>query len=98
MVAYSNQSSYVVESGSEISPPTNEIIEIVKVAEAVQPPNYPLKFSKGAIRSSLRASTWDGVFAAIFGNITGGVLLSNFLLQLGATLWKLASCPRFPCW
>jgi MFS family permease len=42
------------------------------------------KLSKAAIRTSLRASTWDGLFAAIFSNITGGVLLSNFLVELHA--------------
>jgi hypothetical protein len=33
----------------------------------------------------MRASTLDGVFAIIFSNITGGILLINFLLNLGAT-------------
>lgn len=42
------------------------------------------KLSKAVIRSSLKASTWDGVFACIFSNIAGGVLLSDFLLELGA--------------
>lgn len=37
-----------------------------------------------SLRTSLQASTVDGVFAALFSNITGGVLLINFLLQVGA--------------
>jgi MFS family permease len=52
--------------------------------------------SKQAIRDSLSASTWDGMFAAIFSNVTGGVLLSNFLVELHATptqLGLLASIP-----
>ena len=43
------------------------------------------KISKEQIRNSLRASTLDGVFATIFTTITGGVLLSNFLVELKAT-------------
>ncbi len=51
---------------------------------------------KDAIRTSLRASTLDGVFAAIFSNAVGGVLLSNFLVELHATptqIGMLASIP-----
>ncbi|MBE9170054.1 MFS transporter [Pleurocapsales cyanobacterium LEGE 06147] len=44
---------------------------------------YP-RFSKNELRTSLQASTIDGIFAAIFSNIAGGVLLSNFLVQLDA--------------
>jgi MFS family permease len=52
--------------------------------------------SKNAIRRSLRASTFDGMFATIFSNVTGGVLLSNFLVELDATptqIGLLASIP-----
>jgi MFS family permease len=58
----------------------------------------PVKIPKAEIRHSLRASTLDGVFATVFGGITGGVLLTNFLLQLGATsveIGLLASIPMF---
>jgi MFS family permease len=40
---------------------------------------------KDGIRTSLQASTLDAVFAAVFGVATGGILLSNFLLELGAS-------------
>ncbi|OUL22062.1 MFS transporter [Nostoc sp. 106C] len=40
---------------------------------------------KDGIRTSLRASTLDAVFATVFGVATGGILLSNFLLELGAS-------------
>ena len=43
------------------------------------------KIPKDALRTSLRASTIDGVFATIFSNIVGGVLLSNFLVELHAS-------------
>jgi MFS family permease len=58
----------------------------------------PLKMSKAEIRTSLKASTWDGVFATIFSCVTGGVLLTNFLLELGATsveIGLLSSIPMF---
>lgn len=54
------------------------------------------KLSKEAIRSSLKASTIDGVFSTIFGSITTGVLLSNFLLQLGATSVEIGMLSSFP--
>lgn len=65
-------------------------------------PVFPLaaqpesRLSKAAIRSSLRASTLDGIFAAVFSNIAGGVLLSNFLVELNASpveIGMLASIP-----
>lgn len=56
----------------------------------------PLKIPKPAIRSSLRASTLDGVFSAIFGSITGGVFLSNLLLQLGASSVEIGMLSSFP--
>jgi MFS family permease len=41
--------------------------------------------AKKAIRTSLQASTLDGIFAAIFSLTTGGILLSNFLVELDAS-------------
>ncbi|RUT09013.1 MFS transporter [Dulcicalothrix desertica PCC 7102] len=46
--------------------------------------NKNLKIPKDKIRTSLRASTVDSVFATIFSITTTGILLSNFLVQLGA--------------
>lgn len=65
---------------------------------AVFPPEQisAISFMKAEVRQSLKASTWDGVFAALFGSITSGVLLNNFLLQLGANpieIGMLASIP-----
>jgi MFS family permease len=51
---------------------------------------------KDAIRRSLRASTLDGVFATIFSNITGGVLLSNFLVELDATPTEIGLLSSIP--
>lgn len=43
------------------------------------------KISKSEIRSSLKASTLEAVYGTLFYSINGGVLLSNFLLELGAS-------------
>jgi len=59
-------------------------------------PASSFKLSKEAIRSSLKASTIDGVFSTIFGSITTGVLLSNFLLELGATSVEIGMLSSFP--
>ncbi len=53
-------------------------------------------YSKQAIRTSLKASTIDGVFAAIFTSITGGVLLTNFLLQVGASPVEIGMLSSIP--
>jgi MFS family permease len=58
--------------------------------------NPPQKVDKQTIRTSLKASTWDAVFATIFSNITGGVLLSNFLLQLGASSMEIGMLASVP--
>lgn len=61
-------------------------------------PTPPLSISKKSVRTTLRASTLDGVFATFFGSVTTGVLLTNFLLALGATsveIGLLSSIPMF---
>lgn len=87
MAAYSNVSSPVE---SEV------ITESAIVPETVLIPATPAKFTKEEIRTSLKASTWDGIFAAIFSSITGGVLLSNLLLQLGATPVQIGMLSSMP--
>jgi MFS family permease len=47
--------------------------------------NSPLKIPSYAIRTSLRASTIDVIFANIFAIPTSGILLSNFIVELGAS-------------
>lgn len=59
-------------------------------------PNLPQKISKAEIRSSLKASTLDGVLATLFQGITGGVLLSGFLLELGASPVELGMLSSMP--
>ncbi len=52
--------------------------------------------AKQAIRTSLKASTLDGVFATIFSTITGGVLLSNFLVELHASPTEIGLLSSIP--
>ncbi len=52
--------------------------------------------ARGSVRQSLRASTADGGLSTIFSNITGGVLLSNFLIDLGANPVEIGMLASFP--
>lgn len=51
---------------------------------------------KQDIRRSLKASTLDGVFAVIYSNVTGGVLLTNFLMDLGASATQIGFLASIP--
>ncbi|WP_310481783.1 MFS transporter [Chamaesiphon sp. VAR_48_metabat_403] len=48
------------------------------------------------IRRSLVASSIDGVFAAIYSNLTSGVLLSNFLIKLQANSFEVGILAAIP--
>jgi MFS family permease len=51
---------------------------------------------KTSIRNSLKASTVDGVFAAIYSSITGGVLVTNFLMDLNASTVQIGLVASIP--
>ncbi len=51
---------------------------------------------KLAIRQSLRASTLDGMFSSAFENIVRGVLISHFLLGLGAGAFEIGLLSSIP--
>ncbi|MBD2005565.1 MULTISPECIES: MFS transporter [Cyanophyceae] len=55
------------------------------LSETVFPAKPPFKIPKAEIRTSLRALTTEGALATVFYSIIGGALLSNFLLDLGAS-------------
>ena len=84
----------------ETSPlPIQETPEDRALTETILPPTpeSPFKISKAEIRTSLRALTTEGSFATVFYSIIGGALLSNFLLDLGAStveIGLLASIPQ----
>lgn len=98
MALYINSSNSTIDcvAVETLSPLADEILEKTKVLEIISTPNRLEKLSKSNIRSSLKASTWDGVLATIFGNIAGGVLISNFLLQLGATSVEIGMLSSVP--
>ena len=55
-----------------------------------------VKELKVSVRNSLRASTIDGGLSTVFSNITGGVLLSSFLLDLGASPFEIGMLASLP--
>jgi MFS family permease len=54
------------------------------------------KLSKQDIRTSLKASTGDGIFSAFFGCVTAEILLGNFLLELGASSIEIGMLSAIP--
>jgi MFS family permease len=48
------------------------------------------------IRRSLKASSIDGIFAAVYSNLTSGVLLSNFLVNLQANSLEIGILAAIP--
>ncbi|MDZ8107559.1 MAG: MFS transporter [Nostoc sp. DedQUE12a] len=88
-----------LEASSLPPVPIQEISEDRALTETVLFPTPKLfvKIPKVEIRQSLRALTYESVFAAIFYSIIGGALLSNFLLELGAgpaEIGLLAAIPQ----
>jgi MFS family permease len=52
--------------------------------------------AKALIRTSLSASTTDGIFATVFTNLTAGVLLTNFLVEQGASALEIGWLSAIP--
>lgn len=70
----------------EECPSTAEIASFSPASTAIEP----------TTRTSLQASTWDGIGSAIFSNMTGGVLLSNFLVGLHANTLQIGLIVAVP--
>ncbi len=85
----------VAELNEPLSLQSPEIVD-PKIFQLVLSAKTALKFSKKDVRSTLKASTLDGVFATIFESATTGVLLSNFLLQLGASSVEIGIFSAIP--
>ncbi|MBW4424674.1 MAG: MFS transporter [Nostoc desertorum CM1-VF14] len=64
------------------APLSLEIPQIALPSPTISPNS---RIPKDAIRTSLKASTTDSVLAAVYSLGTGGILLSNFLVELGAS-------------
>ncbi|MEW6494340.1 MAG: MFS transporter [Cyanobacteriota bacterium] len=77
--------------------PIQEIQEDQALSKTVLAANSPFKIAKADIRTSLRALTLESASATVFYSIIGGALLSNFMLDLGASaveIGLLASIPQ----
>ncbi|MEG4000476.1 MULTISPECIES: MFS transporter [unclassified Microcoleus] len=85
----------VAQLNEPLSLQTPEILD-KQISQLVLSPTTALKISKQEVRSTLKASTLDGVFATVFESATGGVLLSNFLLQLGASSVEIGIFSAIP--
>ncbi|MEG4631156.1 MFS transporter [Microcoleus sp. AR_TQ3_B6] len=85
----------VAQLNEPLSVQTPEILD-KKISQLVLSPKTDLKISKQDVRSTLKASTLDGIFAIIFESATAGVLLSNFLLQLGASSVEIGIFSAIP--
>lgn len=81
---------------NNLSSPTLEALEPLPGSVRAPKTDASAKISKQAIRTSLKASTIDGILASIFTNITSGVLLVNFLLELGATPVEIGLLSSIP--
>jgi MFS family permease len=63
-----------------------EIAQVDSLTTVLSSQSQPSsRFPKNAIRTSLKASTLDAIFATIFSITTGGILLSKFLVELDAS-------------
>ncbi|MEG5208833.1 MFS transporter [Microcoleus sp. ARI1-A1] len=89
----------MVEPVAELNEPlalqTSEILEKT-ISQLVRPAKTALKISKQDVRSTLKASTIEGVFATVFESATTGLLLSNFLLQVGASSVEIGILSAIP--
>ncbi|MEH1938755.1 MAG: MFS transporter [Nostoc sp.] len=60
-------------------------LEFTQIASPPTAISSNSRIPKDTIRTSLKASTADSVLAAVYSLGTGGILLSNFLVELGAS-------------
>ncbi len=68
------------------APLVPEIAKVAAQETVIYPTAKPGRpITKDAIRTSLRASTIDGAFLAVYTITTTGILLSNFLVELHAS-------------
>ncbi|MBW4476600.1 MAG: MFS transporter [Tolypothrix brevis GSE-NOS-MK-07-07A] len=80
--------------GTSLVPKITQITAPQTAISPIAKPGTPV--TKNAIRTSLRASTIDSAFAALYTITTSGILLSNFLVDLHASpvaIGMLASIP-----
>ncbi|HEY9638931.1 MAG TPA: MFS transporter [Coleofasciculaceae cyanobacterium] len=74
--------------------PTNQ--PVVSSVASIASTFEPVPLDKAGIRRSLKASTLDSIFSTIFSNITSGVLVTNFLLELKASPTEIGILAAIP--
>ncbi|MBF2016109.1 MAG: MFS transporter [Rivularia sp. T60_A2020_040] len=74
---------------------SSELPSVLSLSPTIQESQLQ-RISKNAIRRSLKASTVDGMFASVFEITTTGILLSNFLVELGATPVQIGMLSSIP--
>jgi MFS family permease len=79
--------------GKVIVNPIYKISRFILISETYVEEEKGLKIS---VRTSLRASSIDGSLSTVFSNITGGVLLSSFLIDLGASPFEIGMVASLP--
>jgi MFS family permease len=79
---------------SEAIAPTDQprVSSVASIASRLQ----AVPLDKAGIRRSLKASTIDSVFSTIFSNITSGVLVTNFLIELKASPTEIGIFAAIP--
>jgi hypothetical protein len=56
----------------------------------------PLSSHSPTVRQALRLSIWDGIFANLYANLTGGVFLVGYALALKASAVQGGLLAAFP--
>jgi MFS family permease len=80
--------------GKVIVNPIYKISRLILISETyVEEEKKELKVS---VRTSLRASSIDGSLSTVFSNITGGILLTSFLIDLGASPFEIGMVASLP--
>jgi MFS family permease len=94
-MAQSDHHSHLDTEPKLLAPLAAELTEAAFSAVEMAKESLEPQF-KTSIRNSLKASTVDGVFAAIYSGITGGVLVTNFLMDLGASTVQIGLVASIP--
>jgi MFS family permease len=94
-MAQSDRHSRLVAEQELLNPHAAESAEVALSVAAAEAESSGPEL-KTSIRHSLKASTVDGVFAAVYSSITGGVLVTNFLMDLGASTVQIGLVASIP--
>jgi hypothetical protein len=66
----------------------------MRAGESRQP--LTSEVQEGSVRKALSLSIWDGIFANLYANLTGGVFLVGYALALKASEVQVGLLAAFP--